>query len=192
LSNNIIQKGLEFAGDWSGTVGRSGREMRFGILPRRPDGRGGASVVRRMAPRRNHEDPMTKTTSKYSGAAKGAGARSKHRKSVRPAARKPVLPQMKPSRAAASTTVASSSQERPKTKQARVIAMLREPAGATMEAMMRATGWQPHSVRGFLAGTVRKKLGLNLLSVAGDSGRTYRINGRTTSITAIPKTNPAA
>ncbi len=51
LSNNIIQKGLAFIGDWSGTVYRSGRNVRFGILPRRPGGRGGASVVRRMAPR---------------------------------------------------------------------------------------------------------------------------------------------
>src|SRR5215203_4627403 len=91
---------------------------------------------------------MTKTTLKHSGAAKGAGAKSKHRKSVRPTARKPTSPQMKPPRAAASTAVASSNQQRPETKQARVIAMLRGPAGATMDTMMRATGWQPHSVRG--------------------------------------------
>ena len=51
LSNNIIQKGLAFIGDWSGTMYRSGHNVRFGILPRRPGGRGGASVVRRMAPR---------------------------------------------------------------------------------------------------------------------------------------------
>jgi hypothetical protein len=51
MSKNIIQKGLAFIGDWSGTVNRSGRNVRFGILPRRLGGRGGASVVRRMAPR---------------------------------------------------------------------------------------------------------------------------------------------
>ena len=135
---------------------------------------------------------MTKTTLKHSGAAKGAGAKSKHRKSVRPTARKPTLPQTKLPRAAASTAIASSNQERPETKQARVIAMLRGPAGATMDAMMRATGWQSHSVRGFLAGTVRKKLGLNLLSAAGDRGRIYRINDRTASTTANPKTTRAA
>lgn len=134
---------------------------------------------------------MTKTTSKHSGAAKGAGAKSKHRRSVRPTARKPTLPQMKPPRAAASTAVVSSDQERPETKQARMIAMLRGPAGATMDAMTQATGWQAHSVRGFLAGTIRKKFGLNLLSAAGDSGRIYRINDRTASTAANPKTNRA-
>ena len=54
--------------------------------------------------------------------------------------------------------------------------MLRTPGGATIEAMVHATGWQQHSVRGFLAGVVRKRLGLNLISDAGDSGRVYRID----------------
>ena len=67
---------------------------------------------------------------------------------------------------------------RPESKQARVIAMLRTPGGATIEALMRVTRWQPHSVRGFLAGVIRKKLGLNLVSMAADSGRVYRIADR--------------
>ena len=71
----------------------------------------------------------------------------------------------------------SSSQQRGRaeSKQARIIAMLRAPSGATIATMVHATGWQQHSVRGFLAGVVRKKLGLNLISDAGESGRVYRI-----------------
>ena len=63
------------------------------------------------------------------------------------------------------------------TKQARVIAILRSPAGATINAMMKATGWQQHSVRGFLAGVVRKRLKLKLGSKKVDGERTYRITG---------------
>jgi hypothetical protein len=61
------------------------------------------------------------------------------------------------------------------TKNAQVVAMLQEQAGTTIAAIMTATGWQQHSVRGFLAGVVRKKLGLNLVSEASESGRVYRI-----------------
>ena len=62
-------------------------------------------------------------------------------------------------------------------KQARVIAMLQSPAGTTIAAMMQATGWQQHSVRGFLAGVVRKKLKLKLDSNKVDGNRVYRIEG---------------
>jgi Protein of unknown function (DUF3489) len=62
-------------------------------------------------------------------------------------------------------------------KQARVITMLRSPAGATIVAMMKATGWQQHSVRGFLAGVVRKNLKLNLDSKKIDGSRVYSIKG---------------
>jgi hypothetical protein len=60
-------------------------------------------------------------------------------------------------------------------KQAHVIEMLRRPAGASIPAIMKATGWQPHSVRGFLAGCVRRKLGLPLTSRKTDGERLYRI-----------------
>src|SRR6202035_4626779 len=64
---------------------------------------------------------------------------------------------------------------RPDTKHARILAMLRTPAGATIAAIMTATEWQQHSVRGCLGGVVRKKLGLNLVSELTDKDRVYRI-----------------
>jgi Protein of unknown function (DUF3489) len=62
-------------------------------------------------------------------------------------------------------------------KQARVIAMLQSPSGATITAIMKATGWQQHSVRGFLAGVVRKRLKLKLGSKKIDGTRVYQIAG---------------
>ena len=60
-------------------------------------------------------------------------------------------------------------------KQDRVVAMLRRPEGTTVAAVMKATGWQKHSVHGFFAGVVRKKLGLNVVSEKTDDKRVYRI-----------------
>ena len=62
------------------------------------------------------------------------------------------------------------------TKQQTCIDLLGRREGATIEDLEQATGWQKHSVRGFLAGAVRKKLGLTLISEKPDAGpRRYRI-----------------
>jgi hypothetical protein len=64
------------------------------------------------------------------------------------------------------------------TKQAQLIAMLKRPEGATIEQIVAATGWQPHTVRGAFAGALKKRLGLEVSSEKVESrGRVYRIAG---------------
>ena len=75
-------------------------------------------------------------------------------------------------------------------KQSQVLALLRRKEGATIEALMQTTGWQQHSVRGFFAGVIRKKLGLDLTSEKTDAGRVYRLPNAETGSTA-PSTKQA-
>jgi hypothetical protein len=63
------------------------------------------------------------------------------------------------------------------TKQATLVAMLRAPEGATIAEIVAITGWQPHTVRGAMAGALKKKLGLNVTSEKSDDrGRVYHVS----------------
>ena len=98
-------------------------------------------------------------------------------------AKKPSLAKSSPAKSPSSVKATKpQSAEEPKThkadarsKQARIIAMLQSPTGTTIAAIMKATGWQQHSVRGFLAGVVRKRLKLKLVSSKVNDNRIYQI-----------------
>jgi len=61
-------------------------------------------------------------------------------------------------------------------KTATILELLKRPGGATAKELLKATGWQPHSLRGFLSGTVGKKMGLTVTSTKGEDGeRSYSI-----------------
>ena len=69
--------------------------------------------------------------------------------------------------------------EGPVTKHAQLLQLLNRPEGASIEDMMQSTQWQQHSVRGFLAGTVKRKMGLALTSSKAEGDvRRYRIAAR--------------
>ncbi len=71
---------------------------------------------------------------------------------------------------------AKGAREGSKTNQ--ILDLLKRPGGVTAKELMKATGWQPHSVRGFLSGTVGKKMGLTVTSTKGEDGeRSYSIKG---------------
>jgi len=83
----------------------------------------------------------------------------------------------KPRRSQKPPRAINPTQTRSGTKQSAAIEMLRSPSGTSIDALMKATGWQRHSVRGFLAGVVRKRLKLELASTLVEGRRVYRING---------------
>ena len=114
--------------------------------------------------------------------------RSKPKAATGPRARKTAEPASRKRSAPASSRSAA----RPDTKHARIIAMLRTPAGATIASLVTATEWQQPSVRGFLAGVVRKKLRLNLVSEQTDKGRVYRIKDGKASVATADRAKQAA
>jgi transglutaminase/protease-like cytokinesis protein 3 len=93
---------------------------------------------------------------------------------------------VKKSSSAAARALDQSVKHHPGSKQARVIEMLMKPEGATISNIMKATDWQQHSVRGFFAGIIRKKLKLTLTSEATEAGRIYKVTASAASTGSKP------
>ena len=92
----------------------------------------------------------------------------------------PDEPKEPASEAPASPQPAAPKERKPRegTKQQQMIDLLRRPKGATLAEIVEATGWQSHTVRGALAGALKKKLGLDVTSEKeGERGRVYRVVG---------------
>jgi hypothetical protein len=119
------------------------------------------------------EEPETAQSTAVTGAKPGkkapVGARRAH---VAPAKAKSGKKPKEAKKAPKRAKTASGARDGSKT--AKVLDLLKRPGGVTARELMKATGWQPHSVRGFLSGTVSKKMGLTVTSAKGEDGeRTY-------------------
>jgi cobalamin biosynthesis protein CobT len=103
-----------------------------------------------------------------------AAARSRHVAPSKPKSGKKTTPAKKGAKRAKVPEKATGA--RPGSKTEKVVDLLKRPGGVTTKELIKATGWQPHSVRGFLSGTVGKKMGLAVTSTKGEDGeRSYSV-----------------
>jgi len=108
--------------------------------------------------------PDTKATKKAA-----AGARRANATPAKAKAGKKATPKKKAPRSARNDA-------REGSKTATILELLKRPGGASAKELLKATGWQPHSLRGFLSGTVGKKMGLTVISTKGEDGeRSYSV-----------------
>jgi hypothetical protein len=124
---------------------------------------GTALVTEEGASKRANRKPSLARSARH-----GAPAKAKATKKASPGKKAP--------RARKTAKVANPEAPRDGSKTAHILDLLKRPGGATTKELMEATAWQPHSVRGFLSGTVRKKMGLNVTSTKGEDGqRSYSV-----------------
>jgi hypothetical protein len=121
-------------------------------------------------------EEQPKAIKKASGAPRRgpvAPAKAKAGKKAKAAEKAPKTPK---SANKAGKKAAQAGESREGSKMSAILELLKRPGGSTAKELMKATGWQPHSVRGFLSGTLRKKMGLEVISTKSEDGeRTYSV-----------------
>ena len=124
------------------------------------------SIVEEAETATSPANEQPKASKRAKGGARGAHVAPKKGKSGKKAA-----PSKKAPKGAKKATGA-----RDGSKSAKILDLLKRPGGATAKELMKASGWQAHSVRGFLSGTVSKKMGMAVTSTKGEDGeRTYSV-----------------
>jgi hypothetical protein len=105
-------------------------------------------------------------------------AKSKTKQHRKPGRGNETTPPKKASKTAVTRTASSNSGHKRKTKADQILALMKQPDGATLKSIMKVTRWQAHSVRGFISGHLVKKMGLEVQSFRRDGERVYAITSK--------------